>query len=181
MSGRISFGPSAQFMPTLRSGTCEMEFQNASTVWPVTPRLLPAWMNVTEARIGIAVWIGSDSAPLRRRGLEPAFIKNLLDGKKRRLAHSACRKWFPPAACPRRRPAGREPVRRRRPPVRRMCVPRAPGLLTSVEMDEVLVVGPIEPATKQMRPGCAAFTASAARRAHSAPALDNSYASVSSP
>jgi hypothetical protein len=28
-----------------------MEFQNASTVWPVTPRLLPAWMNVTEARM----------------------------------------------------------------------------------------------------------------------------------
>src|SRR4051812_42358871 len=29
MSGRNSFGPSAQFMPTLRSGTLEMEFQKA--------------------------------------------------------------------------------------------------------------------------------------------------------
>jgi len=29
-------------MPTLSKGTCEMEFQKASTVWPVTPRLLPA-------------------------------------------------------------------------------------------------------------------------------------------
>ena len=41
ISGRISFGPSAQFMPTLNSGTWEIEFQNASTVCPVTPRLLP--------------------------------------------------------------------------------------------------------------------------------------------
>jgi hypothetical protein len=34
------------------SGTCEMEFQKASTVCPVTPRLLPFWMNVTEAMSG---------------------------------------------------------------------------------------------------------------------------------
>src|SRR5439155_3537638 len=51
-SGRSSFGPSAQFNPTLSSGTWEMEFQNASTVCPVTPRLLAAWINVTEAMIG---------------------------------------------------------------------------------------------------------------------------------
>ena len=52
ISGRISLGPRAQFIPTLKSGTCEIEFQNASTVCPVTPRLLPGWMNVTEAMIG---------------------------------------------------------------------------------------------------------------------------------
>src|SRR6266566_3141548 len=52
ISGRIALGPSAQLMPTLSKGTCEMEFQKASTVCPVTPRLLPAWMKVTEARMG---------------------------------------------------------------------------------------------------------------------------------
>src|SRR2546425_9990637 len=60
-SGRSSFGPSAQFKPTLSSGTWEMEFQNASTVCPVTPRLLAAWINVTEAMIG-TVLLG-DRAP----------------------------------------------------------------------------------------------------------------------
>ena len=34
MCGRISFGPSAQLMPTERSGACETEIQKASTVWP---------------------------------------------------------------------------------------------------------------------------------------------------
>jgi len=52
ISGRISLGPSAQFIPTLNNGTWEMEFQKASTVCPVTPRLLPAWINVTDAIIG---------------------------------------------------------------------------------------------------------------------------------
>ncbi len=36
-------------MPTLSSGTWEIEFQKPSTVWPVTPRLLPGWMKVTDA------------------------------------------------------------------------------------------------------------------------------------
>ena len=52
--------------------------------------------------------------------------------------------------------------------------PRAAGLLTSVEMEVVFVVGPRAPATKQTRFGSAAMTCSAARRAHSAPAFDNS-------
>ena len=48
-------------------------------------------------------------------------------------------------------------------------------------MEEVFVVGPIAPATKHFRPGCAAITVSAARRAHSAPARESSYASDSIP
>src|ERR1039457_5374858 len=52
-SARSDFGPSAQFMPSESRGTWETEFQNASTVCPVTPRLLPAWMKVTEASMGM--------------------------------------------------------------------------------------------------------------------------------
>src|SRR6266567_7619010 len=61
-SARSSFGPSAQFKPTLSSGTWEMEFQNASTVCPVTPRLLAAWINVTEAMIG-TILLGDGARP----------------------------------------------------------------------------------------------------------------------
>src|SRR2546426_2618475 len=63
-SGRSSFGPSAQFKPTLSNGTWEMEFQNASTVWPVTPRLLAAWINVTEAMIGTILFADPGSLGL---------------------------------------------------------------------------------------------------------------------
>ena len=61
MSGLISLGPSAQLIPTLRSGTWEIEFQKASTVCPVTPRLLPAWMNVTEAISGTCRFVSSNT------------------------------------------------------------------------------------------------------------------------
>ena len=44
MNGRISFGPSAQLMPTLSSLLCEMEFQYASTVWPDRVRPLRSVM-----------------------------------------------------------------------------------------------------------------------------------------
>ncbi len=36
--GRISFAPSAQLIPTESSGTCAIEFQNASTIWPESVR-----------------------------------------------------------------------------------------------------------------------------------------------
>ena len=51
MYGRISFGPSAQLIPTERSGACETEIQKASTVWP--ERLRPERsVIVTEAITG---------------------------------------------------------------------------------------------------------------------------------
>ena len=70
MCGLISFGPSAQLMPTLSSGAWEIEFQQASTFWPVRVRSLPAWTNVTEAMIGT------------RRS---PFVEQLLDGEQRGL------------------------------------------------------------------------------------------------
>ena len=66
-------GPNAQFMPTLNSGTWEIEFQNASTVWPVTPRLLPGWMNVTEAisgKLNLALVEQFQNRKERRLGVE---------------------------------------------------------------------------------------------------------------
>ena len=49
--GRICFAPSAQLMPTLNSGMCAMEFQNASTVCPDSVRPLRSVI-VTETMTG---------------------------------------------------------------------------------------------------------------------------------
>ena len=49
---RISFGPSAQLMPTESRGAWEMEFQQASTSCPVSVRSLPACTKVSEAMTG---------------------------------------------------------------------------------------------------------------------------------
>ena len=48
----MSPGPSEQLMPTANSGACEIEFQQASTVCPVSIRSLPTWVKVMEARMG---------------------------------------------------------------------------------------------------------------------------------
>ncbi len=68
-SGRISLGPSAQFMPTLSGSACETEFQNASTVCPVSVRPLRSVI-VPEIMIG------------RSR---PEFGEHIFGGKDRRL------------------------------------------------------------------------------------------------
>ena len=66
-------------------GTLETEFQNASTVWPVTPRLLPAWINVTEARIGnnaISAFRLLPSSFGKGQGTDSPFIKDFLNREK---------------------------------------------------------------------------------------------------
>src|SRR6266436_1415908 len=60
-----------------------MEFQKASTVWPVTPRLLPAWMKVTLARMGTVLvrwperFVGSVAAD-GCKCLSPSHLPSLL-------------------------------------------------------------------------------------------------------
>ena len=69
MKGRICFAPSAQFMPTLSSGMCETEIQNASTVWPESVRPLRSTM-VTETMTGTRLPEASKySSMANRRGL----------------------------------------------------------------------------------------------------------------
>ncbi len=70
-----------------------MEFQNASTVWPVTPRLLPAWMNVTEARIGTIFFPASDFRA-EGQGTDTAFIENILNREKRGLGVQRVKNGF---------------------------------------------------------------------------------------
>ena len=65
-NGRICLAPSAQFMPTLSSGMCETEIQNASTVWPESVRPLRSTM-VTETITGHAVAAWPRNIPRWRR------------------------------------------------------------------------------------------------------------------
>jgi len=58
--------------------------------------------------------------------------------------------------------------------------PRNDGLFTSGEIDSVLFIGPIAPATKRGLPGVFAVHSSAAARASFAPSRLSSYASASS-
>ncbi len=44
MYGRRSLAPSAQFSPTEKGRACEIEFQNASVVWPESVRPLASVM-----------------------------------------------------------------------------------------------------------------------------------------
>ena len=60
-------------------------------------------------------------------------------------------------------------------------IARKAGLFTSGEIDRVLVVGPIEPATKRGRSGVLRVHSSATRRASRAASRFNSYATASSP
>ena len=83
MSGRISLGPRAQFMPTLNSGTWEIEFQNASTVWPVTPRLLPGCMKVTEAINGTRLFVSSKSLAIAKNAALALSVSKMVSTNSR--------------------------------------------------------------------------------------------------
>ncbi len=71
-NGRICLAPSAQFIPTLKSGMCETEIQKASTVWPESVRPLRSTM-VTETITGTRVPGGSRNIPRWRRAPALAF------------------------------------------------------------------------------------------------------------
>ena len=70
-------------------------------------------------------------------------------------SRSACQKSFPPAANPRRRRATRGPVPNKPRPVHRKCSRAPPDCSRRSKWTTSLVVGPMAPATKQTRPGCA--------------------------
>jgi hypothetical protein len=65
----MSSGPSEQLRPTASRGACAIEFQQASTVCPVSMRSEPTWVNVIEARMGTVrpwsantFWIANSAA-----------------------------------------------------------------------------------------------------------------------
>ena len=68
MYGRISFGPSAQFNPTIERLACAMDVRNASTVCP--PSIRPE---------------RSVTVPETIRGTLPRFLKGFRDREERGL------------------------------------------------------------------------------------------------
>ena len=148
MYGRISFGPSAQLMPTESSGACETEIQKASTVWP--ERLRPERsVIVTEAMTGRRVPRTSNARSTPARAAF-AFRVSKAVSTRRRSAPPSRR----PSACSWYASSSSAKV-----------TERAPGSFTSRESEAVLLVGPSAPATHAKRPFSAAMTPSTAWRA----------------
>ena len=149
MYGRISAAPSAQLRPTASGRTWRTEFQNASGVCPDSVR--------PDASV-----IVPDTMSGRRR---PARSKYALDREQRRLGvqrveHGLDQQQVGAAVDQRRR----RPRRTRATSSSNVTL-RAPGSLTSGEIDAVRLVGPSAPATKRGWSGVRAVQRSAHSRA----------------
>ncbi len=123
--GRISFAPSAQLIPTERSGACETEFQNASTIWPesVRPDLS---VIVTETMSGTRRAPSSKSCcAAKRAALRTSVSKTV---SKRRTS-------APPSSSPRTWSRYAAAISAK------TCV-RFPGSFTSTARESVRFVGP---------------------------------------
>ena len=135
--GRISSGPSAQFMPTESIGKWATAFQNASTSCPET-NVAPPLSNVPEIITGTRTPLLVEVA----RDREQARLQ--IERVDHRFREAECRRPLRPAPPPARsttRPSGRTS--------RRDSWRRRPCVLMAV----CFVVGPIEPATNRGRSG----------------------------
>ncbi len=157
MNGRISFGPSAQLMPTLSSRWCEMEFQYHSTVWPDKVRPLRSVI-VKETITGTWRPVSSKCCAIANSAALEFSESNTVSSSSKSTPPSS-----KPRVCSEYAPTSWSKV-----------TARNAGLWTSGERDADLLVGPSAPATKHTRPGCAAITASAATRALRPPATFSS-------
>ena len=151
MYGRISAAPSAQLRPTASGRTWRTEFQNASGVWPDSVR--------PDASVIVPDTMTGKRAPRRveqrldreQRGLGVQRVEDRLDEQQigaavdqavDRLRYAATSSSY--------------------------ATLRAPGSLTSGEIDAVRLVGPSAPATKRGAAACAP-SSGPRTRARSAP------------
>ena len=93
MYGRISFGPSAQLMPTESSGACETEIQKASTVCPDRFRPERSVM-VTEAITGRRKPRASKALSIANNAALPFRVSNTVSTSNRSTPPSSR-----PSAC----------------------------------------------------------------------------------
>jgi hypothetical protein len=81
MCGRISEAPSAQLTPTLSSGAWEMEFQQASTVWPDNVRPEASVM-VMEAITGSFVPVSAKYFSMANSAALRFSVSNVVSGRR---------------------------------------------------------------------------------------------------
>ena len=153
MYGRISAAPSEQLMPTASGRTCRTEFQNASVVCPDSVR--------PEASVIVPDTITGKRRPHRSKqdssansAALPFSVSKIVSTRKRSAPPSArlsIASEYEATSSSKR-------------------TLRAPGSLTSGEIDAVRLVGPSAPATKRGLAGVRAVQASAHSRASRAAA-----------
>ena len=148
MYGRISFAPRAQLRPTASGATWRIEVQNASVTWPDSVRPLASVM-VPETITGHLRPRSSNTVSTAKIAALAFRVSKIVSMKSRS---------DPPSSRPLVASAyaatswSKDTL-------------RAPGSLTSGEMDAVRVVGPSAPATYRFLSGVRAVTSSATRRA----------------
>src|SRR6266540_3014007 len=130
--GRISAAPSAQFSPTASGRVWRTEFQNASVVWPESVRP-DASVIVPDTMIGQRRCDRSKNASSAASAALAFSVSNTVSTRKRSTPPSASASIASPYDA-----ASRSNV-----------TLRAPGSLTSGEIDAVRFVGPSAPATKR--------------------------------
>ena len=140
--GRRSSAPNAQFSPTASGRTCRMEFQKASVTWPDSVRPL--------ASVMVPDTITGHRRPCSSKSVSTAKIAALALRVSKIV--SMRRMSTPPSTRP--RASSRYAATRSS-----KLTLRAPGSLTSGEIDAVLDVGPSEPATNRGRSGVEASSA----------------------
>src|SRR4029079_5773721 len=136
MYGLISAAPSAQFSPIVIGLACRTEFQNASTVWP--DRIRPeASVTVPEIITGRRAFpFAPDSSKywsIANRAALAFRVSKMVSTRNRSTPPSARAR-----ACSRYAATSSSKV-----------TLRAPGSLTSGEIEAVFGVGPKAPATKR--------------------------------
>ena len=149
MYGRISAAPSAQLRPTASGRTWRIEFQNASGVCPDSVR--------PDASV-----IVPDTITGQRR---PRSLEIRVDREQRRLGVQRVEYRLDQQQVGAAFEQRLDGLAVRRRPARRSVTLRAPGSLTSGEIDAVRLVGPSEPATKRGLSGVRAVQRSALSRA----------------
>ena len=90
---RISFAPSAQLMPTLMAGACDTEFQNASSVCPLSVRP-EASVIVTEIITGKRLPVSSKSFSMAKIAAFAFSVSKMVS-----TSSTSTPPWTSPLAC----------------------------------------------------------------------------------
>src|SRR5438093_202948 len=153
----MSAPPREQLRPTARGRTCRTEFQNASVVWPDSVRP-EASVIVPETMIGKRRPLRSKYDSSANKAALPFSVSKIVSTRKRSAPPSArlsIASEYEATSSSKR-------------------TLRAPGSLTSGEIDAVRLVGPSAPATKRGLAGVRALQESAHSRASAVNAAFNS-------